>query len=296
MKTISSTFLFAVVMSLISDFEVFAQTAKSFDEYIAEAQSKKLSYLPEYLMDRKKDCYAYQSPEQSQCVQTALLHAQEILSCPTSQKRFQEGVVHDDLQAAESFLKNGTVVVPQDVQKVFAKLQTAAVILFKNPFPIHIELAAYKSSNRNAHAAVGGKIFMTDGLWQGENVFSTEEIGAILAHELGHVMKMHGMGLNCMALEWVGSNVNVHEAQEAFQEDFRSGPRFEVWRAYSQSLEYEADQVATLILKKAGLDPLLMAQALEKLKPKSSGGFSSGSHPEFDVRIEAARKAAHSTF
>ena len=58
-------------------------------------------------------------------------------------------------------------------------------------------------------------------------------------------------------------------------------------------LEYAADAGAVRILKAAGFDPNLMAGALEKLKPKASGGgFTSGSHPEFDVRIAAARAAA----
>lgn len=286
-----SLILCGLILTSSFSFEVFAKTTLNLDDYLDQAQSKKLSYLPIYIMDRKKACHGYLGVERDQCLQEVVSRAEETLACPTSIKRFQEGVEHDDLLAADSFLKNGSVKIPENIQQIFTKVQMAALKLFKSPFPIQIELAAYKSSLRNAHAAVGGKIFMTDGLWKGEEPFSDLEIAAILAHELAHVVEAHGMGLNCMALEWIGTEMTVHEAQKSFFEDFRGGERFEIWSAYSQSLEFAADRAAVRILKEAGLDPLLMARALDRLRPKSTGGFSSGSHPEFDVRVEAARKA-----
>ena len=119
-----------------------------------------------------------------------------------------------------------------------------------------------------------------------------DEVTAILAHEVGHVIELHGMRLNCMAIEWTDVHFSVSEAQSVFQEDFRGSTRFEIWSQVSQIIEYDADRIATQILKAADLDPKLMAQALEKLKPKSNSGFSSGSHPEIDLRIKAALDAA----
>ncbi len=259
------------------------------------AQAKKLTYLPQYIEDQSRVCSFQEGKDKSACIMELQKYAAEILSCPSSKKRFDEGVVHDDFLADQSFLKNEKAQIPQEIQMRFDQLVKAVKTQDGQPFSLKFELGAYKSPAQNAHAAVGGKIFISEGLWTGKNRMSLDEVTAILAHEVGHVIEHHGMQLNCMAIEWTGVHFSVGEAHGVFQEDFRGSRRFEIWSEFSQKIEYDADRAATQILKAAGMNPKLMAQALEKLKPKSAAGFSSGSHPEFDVRIKAAIAAANAT-
>ncbi len=260
------------------------------------AQAKKLTYLPQYIQDQQRVCSFEESNQKAACFAELQKYAQEILSCPNSPKRFDEGVIYDEFLAAGSFLQNEKAQIPAEIQSRFDRLVQAVKSRDSRPFNLKLELGAYKSPTKNAHAAVGGKIFLSEGLWKGQSPsdssLSLDEITAILAHEVGHVIEHHGMLLNCMAIEWTGVHFSVREAHAAFQEDFRGSTRFEIWSEFSQKIEYDADRAATLILKAAGLNPNLMAQALEKLKPKADSGFSSGSHPEFDIRIKAAYDAA----
>lgn len=272
-----------------------SSTDQQLDKSSKLAQVKKLTYLTQYIQDQKRVCSFQQGDQKAACLHELDHYAQDVLSCPTSQKRFDEGAIHDDFLAAQSFLQNEKAPIPTEIQSRFDRLIKVVESQNGRPFNLKFELGAYKSPTQNAHAAVGGKIFISEGLWKGQNPMSVDEISAILAHEVGHVIEHHGMQLNCMAIEWTGVHFSVGEAHGVFQEDFRGSRRFEIWSEFSQKIEYDADRAATQILKAAGMNPKLMAQALEKLKPKSAAGFSSGSHPEFDVRIKAAIAAANAT-
>jgi hypothetical protein len=264
-----------------------------FEEAFREAQHRKLTYLPTFMAERKTDCFIYPDPERTSCLERLQAHADSVLSCPTSRSRWEEGVVHDSLQAKDTFLTNPKAKVPANVQAIFEWLAAIAQDSVSTlPFPIKLSLQAYKSNVKNAHASVGGKIYASSGLWASAEPLSPYEIAAILAHEIAHVIELHGMDLNCIALEWTDSSFSIHQAQDAFQDDFRGTIRFEAWSELSQRLEYRADKGAVKLLRQAGFDPRLMAQALERIRPKTSGGFSSGSHPDFDARLSAARKEA----
>lgn len=263
------------------------------DRSLRQAQEQKLTYLPQFIIEQKEICTLVTGPENEKCLLRLQNHTREILSCPHSQKRYQEGIQYDEWLSSETFLKNEIVPVPNEIVGRFQKLVSAVKDANGIPFQFNFRVGAYKSKVKNAHAAVDGQIYISKGLWTGNEPLSTDEVTAIIAHEIAHVIYRHGMTLNCMTLEWTGPHFSVKEAQATFQEDFRGSIRFDLWSQLSQRLEFEADATATEILKKAGYDPLFMVQALEKLKPKNEG-FTSGSHPDFDLRIQSARKAAQS--
>lgn len=268
-------------------------TDQSLDSSAAQAKAMKLSYLPQYIEEQRKICgYSGGSEaDRENCRLEIVKHADNILSCPRSAKRLAEGVAYDEWLAQESFLKNQKAEVPVEIQESFNKLVEQADKQNGKPFHFKFKLAAYEADVKNAHAAVSGQIYISSGLWTGENKLSILEITAIMAHELTHVIHQHGILLNCMAIEWTGIEYDVREAQQIFREDFGGSDRFNIWSKLSMDLEYDADAGATELLKLAGFEPTLMAQALEKIRPKTTG-FTSGSHPDFDVRIRAARKAA----
>lgn len=260
------------------------------DKSFAEAESRGLTYLPQFIVERKTICAHSPPNEKNACMEKLQRYSSEILSCPSSTKRFREGISYDQKLAQETFLQNEPAILPPEISDRFRKLISVVHQNNRKPFTFKFELKAYKSAVKNAHAAVSGNIYLSEGLWTGPEPLSIPEVTAIMAHEIAHVIHLHGMTLNCMALEWTGPQFSVSEAHQAFREDM-GGVRQEMWSKVSQGIEYEADAVATFILKKAGFDPLLMVRALEKLKPKEQG-FTSGSHPDFEQRIQAARKAA----
>ena len=292
MKSLTSFKMIALVPLFSAVAMAKTVTEQKIDESLVAAKAAHLSYLPQFIEEHVAVCGLYTGETKSHCLEETLKQAEGVLSCPTSEKRFAEGIAYDEATSKDSFLKNPEAVIPPGIQKNFEKL--VAVVKQQNgqPFDLKLKLRAYQSSNKNAHAAVGGSVFASDGLWKGDNPMTDDEVTAVLAHEVTHVMHLHGMLLNCMAIEWTSTDFNVLEAQQAFQEDFQGSQRFSIWSQLSVSLEYDADAGATKILKAAGFDPLLMAQALEKLRPKNEGGFTSGSHPDFDVRIETVRAEA----
>ena len=267
-------------------------TEQKIDDLLIDAQAAHLSYLPQYIQERQQICGLYSGQENITCMEETLARVSGVLNCPTSAKRFEEGIAYDEAMAKDTFLKNPVASIPISIQKKFDRLVEVAQKQNRPPFELNLRLGAYKSAVKNAHAAVDGKVFASSGLWEGPNPMTEDEVIAVLAHEITHVMHLHGMLLNCMAVEWTTTDFDVLHAQSAFTEDFRGSTRFDIWSQLSVRLEYDADAGATRILKAAGFDPLLMAQALEKLRPKTEGGFTSGSHPDFDVRIETARAEA----
>jgi hypothetical protein len=261
------------------------------DASLQKARDLKLTYLPQYIAEQKVICSLGPESSKEKCLNDVQESAVEVFNCPQSQKRFQEGILHDEHMAQDTFLKNKKAEIPQEIRNHFQKLVLAVQDQNGKPFHFNFELDPYRSEIKNAHSSVGGKIYLSDGLWTGQDPLTMLEVTAVMAHEISHVIRQHGMTLNCMAIEWVGPEFNVHDAQEAFTDDFKGSARFDIWSRISQNIEFEADAVATKTLRKAGYDPLLMVQALEKLKPKQVG-FTSGSHPDYEIRLQAAQKAA----
>jgi len=151
----------------------------------------------------------------------------------------------------------------------------------------------------NAFAAPGGLILVTRGLLRcAEN---EDEAAAILAHEIGHVVKQHGLqaiktsritaALTSAALtaaETVGPS-ELRELTSVFGDSIDDITSTLVNSGYSRAQELEADQQAAAILKEAGYDPHALVQMLKvmetKLKP---GGLDfSKTHPDPEVRIKA---------
>lgn len=275
-----------IFAALVLSPHTWSRTCQTLDDCISE--SKDYSYLPRYLQDKKIICQYSSSPE---CLKDAVQEANEILSCTISDKRKQEMAEYDAHLFGGFHEEYGSASVPDKVQTIFDTLIVAAEEISERTFPW--KLTAYKANFINAHAGADAQVMASAALWAVDTKFEAEEMAAILAHEAAHVINDHSLKMGCLALEWSGPSLSLADAMTVFREDFSTATeRGEIWSKTSNAIEYEADAVATKILKKAGMDPFSMAKALTKLKPKDGGGFSSGSHPEFDARIEAALRHA----
>ncbi|KIT17984.1 M48 family metallopeptidase [Jannaschia aquimarina] len=145
----------------------------------------------------------------------------------------------------------------------------------------------------NAYAVAGGRIAFFDTMIQAAE--TPEEIAAVLAHELGHVVNrdpvrgmLEGAGATAImallagdmtgggVLGWVGAGA--------------------VTSGYSRGAEEEADRFAHALLEEAGLPPSALAVMFQRLRDRYGdvGGVMAhfSTHPDLASRILAADRGA----
>ncbi len=155
----------------------------------------------------------------------------------------------------------------------------------------------------NGFAAPGGLIFVTRGLLR---CCKTEaDLAAVLAHEIGHVQLDHGMksvkkGRFTKALAIMGTEAaRTYSDAEAASlaehlEDSVADMTDKLLNGYDRGMEYDADEVAVVILKRLGYNPTGLKNLLvvlgEKTHKKDSGGFGK-THPKPSNRVGKIEKA-----
>ena len=159
------------------------------------------------------------------------------------------------------------------------------------------------SDDINAFAAPGGLILATRGLL--ECCQTEDELAAVLAHEIGHVEKLHGLrairtgrlnsALTILAVE-AGKNLageNLAEVTKAFDESINDITTTLMNSGYSRKLEFEADAAAIGILKQAGYQPGALVAMLENMAKSwdSSRKDFAATHPPPADRIAELKKA-----
>lgn len=168
--------------------------------------------------------------------------------------------------------------------------------------------AVLDSEEINAFACPGGTIFITRGLLA--TCASEDELAAVLAHEVTHVVDKDGINSISKA-RWTevwtsmgaeaarqyggvaGNLVNLFEG--SVDDIFKSL----VVNGYSRSAEYAADAGSVKISTAAGYDPGALARVLGKIQAKETPGAGGlyKTHPpasERLARVPAARGAAPS--
>jgi len=143
----------------------------------------------------------------------------------------------------------------------------------------------------NAFALPGGYVYITKGML--DILESDEEIMAVLAHEIGHVVKKHGVQMyqQQVALSIIGSIIALNtKASTAFSMGF-DFVKILITRGYSRGAEKEADLCAVNYLHKAKYNPQVFLRVLHKIKdmekhetPESSVYLRT--HPPTEERIK----------
>ena len=161
---------------------------------------------------------------------------------------------------------------------------------------------ALDSDEINAFAAPGGLILVTKGLLK--CCQTEDELAAVLAHEIGHVEKQHGLraiktgrlnsALTILAVE-AGKNLageQLAEVTKAFDESINDITTTLMNSGYSRKLEYEADAASVAILKKAGYQPGALVAMLENMEKNwdSSRHDFAATHPPPADRIAQLKK------
>lgn len=164
------------------------------------------------------------------------------------------------------------------------------------------------SEDINAFAAPGGLILVTRGLL--ECCRTEDELAAVLAHEIGHVEKLHGLraiktgrlnsALTILAVE-AGKNLggeDLAEVTRAFDESINDITTTLMNSGYSRKLEYEADLAGIGILQRAGYQPGALVAMLENMQQRwdpSRHDFAATHPPPSDRITQLQRRGVTST-
>lgn len=148
----------------------------------------------------------------------------------------------------------------------------------------------------NAFAAPGGWVFVTSAAVRAAT--SEDELAALLAHEVAHVVRGHALG-SIKKGRWANvaktaldTSVTLDqqalgELTQVFEGAMDDMIDNTLVKGYSRDTEYEADRVAMAILAHAGYDPQALVRYLETLEDHQGGGDGgwSATHPKARDRI-----------
>jgi predicted Zn-dependent protease len=157
----------------------------------------------------------------------------------------------------------------------------------------NLKVVVLESDQMNAFAFPGDLVVIHDGLVAA--LESPEQLAAVIAHELGHVVHRDSMRtLSRRLITAAVLGTLVGQRTEALVQ--RTLAEL-VNQRYSQEIEARADEFATRLLTAAGLGPEVLAEVLEHLRESGRADLPGvlkylQSHPGWEERIAAARAAA----
>lgn len=168
----------------------------------------------------------------------------------------------------------------------------------------HVQLL--DSAELNAFAAPGGFVFLTKGMVKLAK--SEDELAGVLAHEVAHVAKKHGLkaiqnARLTTAFTLLGSEAakgyssqQMAQLTDAFSGAVEDVVSKLVVNGYSRDKEYEADKHGARYAQNAGYDPNALKAFLRRME--SAGGDKGGgmfkTHPAAGKRVgELGSLSAH---
>lgn len=203
------------------------------------------------------------------------------------------------LASADAFLFKSSDLDPEREDAVRAEFSKLLAVSDVQP-GTRLEFRDGGVIGANALTLPGGVIVVTDQL---VTIMDDRQVGAVLAHELGHVRYRHGMrhvlhnSVHALIAMAVYGDVSAVAGVAA------TVPTVLMNSGYSREFEWEADHYAHDLLKRAGRSPLDFATALEALRDNVKDGQRRAprfapkmgylaTHPDIDERIGVARDAA----
>lgn len=271
-----------------------AEVCNDIPSCLKEGLRQERTRLPDFIREKGQVCNSLylQREERSAyeaCQSEIIRISNKTLTCESDVQRLTEAEKYDKNLLKDNIKEYGESAVPEQVQKVFDHLVTVAKVNYplKMKSPV-FNLRAYGSDIHNAHAGASGEIMITQAFWKKETPYTLDDIAAVLAHEISHVLTRDSLRLGCLATEWVESDLplTIEEATTISREDFSlQMPYGKTWSALSQSIEFAADVGGKKLLIQAGYPADTMYKALNKLLTKNASG-TAGSHPNSDVRLQ----------
>lgn len=158
------------------------------------------------------------------------------------------------------------------------------------------------SDDINALSAPSGFIFITRGLVRCAQ--NEDELAAILAHEITHVARKHGLqaikksrvtaALTSVALTgaMVAGSPEVQQLTQTFGASVKDITGTLINSGYSRQFEEQADAGSVKILERVGYDPWALVDVLKVMERRlTPGGLDfAKTHPAPEVRIKAVER------
>ena len=151
------------------------------------------------------------------------------------------------------------------------------------------------TSEVNAFAAPGGFVFVTKGLLR--LMQNEDQLACVLAHELAHVSKKHGLktiqtarltqAFAVLGAETARSLTREEDSQlaAAFEGSIKDIVSELVVNGYSQDKEFEADQYGAFYAQRSNYDPRALDKLLSRLDEAQGNGRGwYKTHPAADER------------
>ncbi len=164
---------------------------------------------------------------------------------------------------------------------------------------------ALDSDEINAFAAPGGFILITRGMLR--TIRNEDELAAILAHEIAHVQKGHGLrairgnrltsAATLLAMESARhlGGKELAELTGVFEDSLNDISSALIGNGYARAYEREADSATLTILTRANYPPQALISALERIevaqKTQASAKGWARTHPPPADRIREAQRA-----
>ncbi|MFH0880637.1 MAG: M48 family metallopeptidase [Lentisphaerota bacterium] len=160
-----------------------------------------------------------------------------------------------------------------------------------------------ESDEINAFSAPGGFVMISRGLIRCCD--SEDALAAVLAHEIGHVEKKHGLraiktgrltsALTTLGMEGAKSfgGQQLADLTTAFEGSITDVCSTMMNSGYARNLEFEADQAAVTIMRRTGYNPEALITMLEQMQKNLVPGRHdfAATHPPPEMRIEKVRNA-----
>lgn len=155
------------------------------------------------------------------------------------------------------------------------------------------EIVVFKSEQVNAFALPGGKIGVYTGILKVAK--TQEQLGAVLGHEVGHVIKRHGKSrIQAQIVTTGGFKVieGILGNNPAIMGALGVGAQYGVILPFTRTQESEADIVGLNLMAKAGFNPTGAIELWENMKKASGSGLPEilSTHPAPDTRIKQLKE------
>jgi hypothetical protein len=153
-------------------------------------------------------------------------------------------------------------------------------------------------STINGYALPGGNIFLTRGAL--EQCSDEAELAAIIAHEMAHVIRKHGMQEMSKRIANIRSDAAFAELDEAVEEKSKDELELEdMMQDMYESIvaprlfayELESDRIATVMLARRGYDPFGLVRIAQKVArvPREKPGIFDARYMAVDDLTERAK-------
>jgi len=172
------------------------------------------------------------------------------------------------------------------LQRIQARLARAAVYEHPAAAGLAWEIHACSRCDENASALPGGKLLISAD-FVARHALTDDELGYLLAHEVGHVLAQHARELATVARYFVDNGL-AREYSDIQQELDQSLAVTLRMRPVHVQQELEADYIGFVLGAHAGFDPAAMLRLLDKLS--AEGQSVLGTHPSHPRRLLQARE------